>query len=148
MSRTGYAKAHEKAINIGQKEDSFRQLTARVLPSSVKCRTIAFMTQLLHLTDPSRDVIATVEIETMTHDFVEGRIIAHQFSDEMLRIFASFQEMIEHEMFGFLDQFEQYVAALNLHVLIEDTPLPVYDLQVIDLKQISFRIANGTEETG
>ncbi|HEX2619814.1 MAG TPA: hypothetical protein VHL11_06695 [Phototrophicaceae bacterium] len=58
----------------------------------------------------------------------------------MLRAFNAFHEMVEHQMFGYLDEISQYMDTLNLRVQIDDQVYPIYDLQVYDLTQISFQI--------
>jgi hypothetical protein len=98
------------------------------------------MANILQLCDARGQLVATVEVEMMTADLVQGTIIEQRFTPDIIRMFEAFQEMVEHQMFGYLDQFEQYTAALNLRVLLDETLIPLYDLQVYDLRQISFRL--------
>jgi hypothetical protein len=94
----------------------------------------------VQLLDESNSPIATISVDVMTAEMVRGTILDHQFTPDMIRMFEAFQEMVEHQMFGYLDQFEQHLAALNLKVLIEDEPISIEDLQVYDLNVISFRL--------
>jgi hypothetical protein len=94
----------------------------------------------LQLLNENNAPIATISVDVITAEMVQGTILDHQFTPDMIRMFEAFQEMVEHQMFGYLDQFEQHLAALNLKVLIDDEPIPIEDLQVYDLSAVSFRL--------
>lgn len=95
----------------------------------------------VRLLDEYGQSVAMIAADRLTHDTVQGKIIEQHFTDEMIRIFSAFQEMVEHQMFGYLDQITQYVESLNLRVQIDDAIYAIYDLQVYDLTQISFSFA-------
>jgi hypothetical protein len=94
----------------------------------------------LYLTDASGARLAALAVSAVGDRF-EGTIQADQLPDDLRRLFAEFEEVVEGQMFSFLDQVEDRIRAARLRVVWEDgASTPVSDLQVYPSSgAVSFR---------
>jgi len=92
--------------------------------------------------DPSRAVVAVVTVTDETDRF-GGTIDLSSTPPTIRAVFDEFEEIVNGQMFSFLDEVEAKVAALGLIAEFPDgTTAPVADLQVYPTAgEVSFRAA-------
>ncbi len=94
------------------------------------------------LVDAQERMLALIEIESMKGDVYCGQIIKNSFATEIQTIFDEFDEIVNGQMFSFLDEIEAKIHSLDLRVVehLGYPPIPVNDLQISTDGGISFRV--------
>jgi hypothetical protein len=87
-------------------------------------------TRHVQLIDSHRSVVASAQIaETGNH--YEGTIDLRITPPEILAVFEEFEEIVNGQMFAFLDEIQERIAALALKVVFDDgAEADIQDLQV------------------
>ena len=98
----------------------------------------------LYLADAATARLAALTVASVGDHF-EGTIQTDHLPDDLRRLFAEFEEVVEGQMFSLLDQVENRIRAARLRVLWEDgADTPVSDLQVFpSTGAVSFRATPG-----
>jgi len=100
-------------------------------------------TRSVHLFDPTRTTVATAQVIEQGGLF-GGTIDLCSTPPELRAIFEEFEEIVNGQMFVFLDDVQRRIAALRLRAMFEDgAEAPVTDLQVFPIAgEVSFRTVN------
>lgn len=99
-------------------------------------------TRRARLLAPSGAVLATTEVRP-ERDHYGGAIDLRQTPDDFRRLFEEFEEIVNGQMFVFLDEIQGKIAAAGVTAVFEDgTEGRVEDLQVFpSTGDVSFRLA-------
>lgn len=106
-------------------------------------------TRSVNLLDPARAVVATARV--VERDGLFGGSIDLRATPAAVRtLFDEFEEVVNGQMFVFLDDVQAKIAALRLRAAFEDgSDAPVEDLQVFPgAGEVSFRTAAGSPPPG
>lgn len=99
-------------------------------------------THTVRFLDPARVVVATATVADAGDHFA-GTIDLSAAPPAVRAVFAEFEEVVNGQMFSFLDEVEGKVAALGLRAEWDEGPTaPVTDLQVYPATgEVSFKLA-------
>lgn len=94
------------------------------------------------LIDPARNVLAVARV-SLQRDHYEGEIDLHALPDSAREVFNEFEEIVNGQMFSFLDEIQQKIVGLDLRILLENGhEALIQDLQVFpSTRAVSFKIA-------
>ncbi len=98
--------------------------------------------KLLEIIDPFQNVVATVRVTEDAGRFF-GTIDLSSAPEAMRRTFARYEEIVNGQMFSYLDDIEQQIDALRLRAQVADgNEACLQDLQVYpSTGRVSFRLA-------
>jgi len=84
----------------------------------------------LYLINDQSEKVALLDVKWQGTHF-EGTVILENTPPRLMKLFTQFEEIIEGQMFGLLDDVEEKIAELGLIVVFEDrSESPATDLQV------------------
>ncbi len=84
----------------------------------------------IYLTDPSGVRIASLDV-ALVGDHFEGTISLESTPSSVRQVFQQFEEIVEGQIFGLLDDIEEKIGAMSLQTVFEDgSAASVCDLQV------------------
>ena len=97
--------------------------------------------QPLLLCDGHQRLLGRLVINQIEDNLVLGRFVAEPDFASVRHLFAEFVEAVNQQLFRTVDELDQEIAALGLHLgSANGTPLPaIEDVQIAD-EEISFRI--------
>ena len=96
---------------------------------------------MIYVIDNNRgEKVATVLIEKIKGDFCSGKIMKHSFTKAQIDTIIEHEEMINNQVFSLSDEMENKINSLEFS--LRDSHQKIYDLQIWNLKEISFRIEN------
>jgi hypothetical protein len=103
---------------------------------------------IAYLEDKFGERLATLHIEEFRDNRLLGTILNQQFPDEVLALFAEFQDMVDSNSLRFIDEPMRLIDALDYRVWAEsfDESRAIYDVQIFlyDNKRLfSFYIETG-----
>ena len=95
------------------------------------------------LIDPARTVVATLRIAE-DGDHYEGTVDLRSTPHSLRVLFDEFEEIVNGQMFSFLDEIQAKIGSLSIKVLFDDGfEDSVKDLQVFpSTGDVSFRLSN------
>jgi|SRR5579884_231491 len=99
-------------------------------------------TRTVKLIDPARKVVATAQVAD-EGSYYGGSIDLRETPPTLLALFNEFEEIVNGQMFGFLDDIQERIEAVTIKAVF-DTGLEVLvrDLQVFpSTGDVSFRLA-------
>ena len=89
--------------------------------------------------DITKQQKAEIKVESHTDDLIQGIILSHSFSDELLHTITEFEYYVNNFIIGeLLDAITDELDAYNWRV--ENKDWVIHHFQIFDLKHISFRI--------
>src|SRR3954468_977341 len=102
----------------------------------------------IFLTESTGTRLASLDVAFRDSHF-RGTLSVETLPPHLAALFAEFEQTVEGQMFSLLDDIEERIAALTLHVAFDDgTQAPIADLQVYPARRaISFKLrqpAGGT----
>ena len=106
-------------------------------------------TRTVKLIDPSRKVVATAQVAD-EGAYYGGTIDLHDASPSLRALFEEFEEIVNGQMFAFLDDIQERIGTLPLKAVF-DTGQEVYvkDLQVFpSTGDVSFKLAEVPTPSG
>ena len=99
----------------------------------------------LHLMDQNSARVAALEVQ-LRDDHFEGTISLDTLPPQLRHLFEEFEEIVEGQMFGLLDDIEERIGAVSLRAVFENGAVAdVIDLQVFpSTKAVSFKTRQPT----
>ncbi len=99
----------------------------------------------LILTDKNNEQKTEVFVESFEDNLVQGVIVSHSFHTELIQKITEFEDLVNSFVIGeLLDEVTDQLDAYNWEVAGKGWT--IYNLQVFELKHISFRIKNNFKE--
>jgi hypothetical protein len=97
--------------------------------------------QRVTIIDQSWQVVATAEVAELDGNF-EGQIDLSLMPVPLQRLFEEYEEMVNHQMFSFLDDLEEKIGNLLLKVVFADgNAVKLTDVQIYpSTKKVSFKV--------
>jgi len=104
------------------------------------------MTQHVRLVDRSRAVLAVAQVADEDGSF-GGTIDLRSTPAELRALFEEFEEIVNGQMFVFLDEIQKKIGALPIRARFDDgSEADIHDLQVFpSTGDVSFRLAGGRD---
>jgi hypothetical protein len=98
------------------------------------------------LLDPGSTKIASLDVQ-FRDDHFEGTICLDATPPQLRKLFEQFEEVVEGQMFGLLDEIEEKIETIPLRVVFENgAEADVTDLQVFpSTKAVSFKTRAPTQ---
>lgn len=105
-------------------------------------------TRSVQLIDQSRSVLATAQVAD-EGDYYGGTIDLGRTPASLRALFDEFDEIVNGQMFAFLDEIQEKIGALPLKAVFDDgTEVYVKDLQVYpSTGDVSFRLVGARAQT-
>jgi hypothetical protein len=99
-------------------------------------------TRRVQLIDPSRAVWATAQVDD-EGGYFGGTIDLRSTPAHLQALFQEFEEIVNNQMFAFLDDVQERIGSLPIKAVFEDgLEVDVEDLQVFPCRgDVSFRLA-------
>jgi hypothetical protein len=99
-------------------------------------------TRQVQLVDQSRDVLATAQVAD-EGGYFGGTIDLHSTPAHLRALFEEFEEIVNNQMFVFLDEIQEKIGSLPVKAVFDDGfEVDVKDLQVFpSTGDVSFRLA-------
>ncbi len=100
------------------------------------------------LVDQSRTVLATAEVAD-EDGYFGGTIDLRSTPAHLRALFEEFEEIVNGQMFAFLDEIQEKIGSLSVKALFDDgCAVPVKDLQVFpSTGDVSFRLVSAPSQT-
>lgn len=83
---------------------------------------------------------AIIEIAPYEDNIYTGQILGHDFTHEQIQVFTEYENLINEQVISLTDELEEKISAFEFKIKEEDWE--IYDLQIWELSNISFRIKN------
>lgn len=101
-------------------------------------------TRMVKLIDPARTVVASAQV-VEEGDHYGGTIDLQSTPAKLRTLFDQFEEIVNGQMFSFLDEIQEKIGTLAIHAVFDDgSEVCVQDLQVYpSTGDVSFRVAQG-----
>ncbi|MGP0062910.1 MAG: hypothetical protein ACLQGP_04810 [Isosphaeraceae bacterium] len=99
----------------------------------------------VQIVDESRGIVALARV-LETDGIYSGSIDLRLMPEDLLRRFESYDEIVNSQMFGLLDEVEEQLAQIPFVAMFEDgNELPIEDLQIYPSEgRVSFKVAKRT----
>jgi hypothetical protein len=103
-------------------------------------------TKLITILDPSGNVVARAQVGEEGGRFA-GEVDLRLMPRALREKFEEFEEIVNGQMFSFLDEIEEQIAALRLRVVFPGgQESGIEDLQIYPTEQrVSFRLVNAAD---
>ncbi len=80
---------------------------------------------------------AKIEVNLIKENLYSGEIIKNLFSANQIKAFKEYEDLVNNQVFSSLDKLEEKIVSFGFKLKGERSK--VYDLQIWDLKRISFK---------
>ncbi len=97
----------------------------------------------MFLIDSQKNILAKIKIHEIKDNLCICNLIDDHLPDHIREVFLQYEEIINNQMFSFLDEIENRINDFNLAIYQEDNPKPlkISDLQMMSNGKISFQIS-------
>jgi len=98
-------------------------------------------TKMIHIIDHYRTVVATAQVIKQEGRFT-GRIDLHAMPVDLRQTFEEYEEIINGQMFSYLDEIEEQISAMQFSVIFDDgDEANIENLQIYPTtNRISFKL--------
>lgn len=80
---------------------------------------------------------AEIEITSVSDNLFSGTIIKHNFSDEQIKLFKEYENLVNNQVLSLLDEIENKIESFGFK--LNEDMIAIFDLQIWNLKELSFR---------
>ena len=98
----------------------------------------------LYLVNSTGRVLAELDVKSADGDLYVGNIISNSFDDSMRKLFQAYSDIVNNQMLSYMDEIEERIRTYKFGVSVK-IPLeytPIYDLQIFNDNNISFRVGS------
>lgn len=93
------------------------------------------MRQLLE--DNTGEIRAEIEIRTVSKNLFYGNIIQQSFTNIQIEYFKEYESLVNNQVLSLLDKVENKIEEFGFK--LKDEKIKIFDLQIWNMKNISFR---------